>query len=48
VLDLIAIDAALNVFVRLSTGTTTMIAAPAGLPSNSFKIVRASVTGAVR
>ena len=47
-LDLIAIDAALTVYVRLATGTTMTINPPTGLPAASFKVVRASVTGAVK
>jgi hypothetical protein len=47
VLDLIAIDATLTVYVLHASGTITTINPPAGLPG-PFKIVRASVTGVVR
>jgi hypothetical protein len=47
-LDLIAIDAALVVYVRFANGTITTIQPPAALPTTNFKVVRASVSGAVR
>jgi hypothetical protein len=47
-LDLIAIDAALAVHIRFASGGSMTIQAPAGLPAASFKVVRASVTGAVQ
>ena len=48
VLDLVAIDATLNVFVRYANGTTTTVVAPSIAPVAAFKIVRASVSGAPR
>jgi hypothetical protein len=47
-LDLVAIDATLTVYIHLAIGTNLTIPAPAGLPASSFKLVRASVTGAVQ
>jgi len=47
-LDLIAIDAALDVHIRFAAGGSMTVQAPAGLPATSFKIVRASVTGALQ